>query len=80
MSTADATVRVHPDKYKKDFDAVVAFLSQYIVKKAPTPSSVGQNRPAKRQKICATCGTFKEKVEWKKYSRGEYDSMLMAQS
>ena len=28
LSTAVATVRVHPDKYEKDFDAVVAFLTK----------------------------------------------------
>ena len=47
MSPAVATVREHPDKYKKDFNAAVIFLSQYIDKRAPTPSvtvaSVGQN-------------------------------------
>ena len=47
LSTAVATIRAHPDKYDKDFDAVVAFLTQYIDKRAPTPSmkvaSVSQN-------------------------------------
>ena len=38
LSTAVTAVRVYPNKYKKDFDAVVAFLTQYINKKAPTPS------------------------------------------
>ena len=38
MSTAVTTVRAHPDKYKKDFDAVVAFHTQYIDKRAPKPS------------------------------------------
>ena len=51
LSTAVATIRVHPDKYKKDFNAVVNFLSQYIDKRAPTLSvnvaSVGQSRHAK---------------------------------
>ena len=28
LSTAVAAVRAHPDKYKKDFDAVVTLLSQ----------------------------------------------------
>ena len=37
LSTAVATVRAHPDKYKNNFDAVVAFLTQYIDKKAPSP-------------------------------------------
>ena len=53
LSTAVVTVRVHPDRYEKDFDAVVTFLTQYIDKKAPTPSvkfaSVTQTRSAKRQ-------------------------------
>ena len=34
LSTAVVAVRVHPDKYKEDFDAVVAFLIQYIDKRA----------------------------------------------
>ena len=38
LSTAVTTVRVHPDNLKKDFDAVVTFLTQYINKKAPIPS------------------------------------------
>ena len=83
MSTAVATVRAHPDKYKKDFDAVVAFLTQYIDKKAPTPSvkvaSVTQTRPAKRQKTSASPSTFRGKFELKKYSREEYDSISVAQ-
>ena len=83
MSTAVTIVRVHPDKYEKDFDTVVAFLTQYINKRAPTSSMkvafVGQNRPAKRQKTIGTHGTFNGKIELKKYSREEYDSMSMAQ-
>ena len=51
-----AAVRAHPDRYEKDFNAVVAFLSQYIDRKAPTPSvniaSINQYRPAKRHKQC----------------------------
>ena len=35
MSMVVITVKVHPDKYEKDFDAVVAFLTQYINKRAP---------------------------------------------
>ena len=61
LSTAVTTVRVHPDKYKKDFDAVVAFLTQYIDKRASTPSvkvaSVGHNKLAS-----ATCSIFKGKI------------------
>ena len=67
MSTAVATERVHPDKYKKIFDTVVAFLTQYIDKRALTLSvnfaSVGQTRPAKLQKTSTNHGTFKGKVE-----------------
>ena len=52
FSKAVTIVRVHPDKYKKDFNAVVTFLT--IDKKVPTPSvelaSVTQTRPAKQQK------------------------------
>ena len=76
MSTTVAAVRVHPDKYEKDFSKVVTFLSQYISQRAPTPSvkvaSVGQSRPAKWQKTSATCSPFKGKIELKKYSREEY--------
>ena len=38
MSTAVATVMAHPDKYEKDFNTVIAILTQYIDKRAPTPS------------------------------------------
>ena len=52
LFTAVATVRMHPDKYKKNVDKVVAFLTQYINTRAPTPSVkvalVAQTRPAKR--------------------------------
>ena len=83
MSTAVAAVRIHPEKYKKDFDAVVTFLTQFINKKAPTLSvkvaSVTQIRPAKRQKTSTSCGFFIGEIEFKKYSREEYDSMSVAQ-
>ena len=35
LSTKVATVRAHPDKYEKNFDAVVPILIQYIDKRAP---------------------------------------------
>ena len=70
-------------KHKKDFNAVNANLAQYTDKRVPTPSmkfaSVGQNRPAKWQKTSTTHGAFKGKVEFKKYSREEHDSMSTAQ-
>ena len=72
MSTAVATVRAHPDKYKKDFNAVVAFLTQYIDKRV-------QTRPSKQQNTKVNLGTFKRKIKLKKYSREEHNSMLMAQ-
>ena len=74
---------VHPDKYEKDFGSVVTFLTKYINKRALTPSvkvaSVGQKRPAKQQKTTTIHGTFKGKIELKKYSREEHDLMLMVQ-
>ena len=83
MSIAVTRVRAHPDKYEKDFNAVVAFLTQYIDKKAPTPSvkvaSVGHNRSAKWQRTSTIHGNFKRKIELKKYSWEEYGSMLTAQ-
>ena len=83
MSTPVTTIRVHPDKYEKDFDIVVIFLTQYIDKRSPTPSlkvaSVAKNRPAKQQKTNAGHGTFKGMIELKKYSREEYDSTSMTQ-
>ena len=83
MSKAVIAVRTHPDKYKKDFDAVVVFLTQYINKRAPILSvkiaSVGQVRPSKWQKTNTTHHTFKGKVELMKYYKEEYDSMSMAQ-
>ena len=78
-----STARVHSDKYKKDFNAVVALLTQYIDMSAPTPSvkvaSVTQTRSAKRQKASTSHSTFKEKIDLKKYSREEYNSMSVAQ-
>ena len=72
-STAVTAVRVHPDKYEKKFDGVVKYLSQCINKRELTPSvkvaSVGQSRHAKLQNNSTNCGTFKGKVELKKYSR-----------
>ena len=83
LSTAVAKVKVYPNKYEKDFDAAVTFLTQYIDKRGPTQrvkiAFVGQTRPAKQQKTSASHGTFKEKVESKKYSKEECDSMLKAQ-
>ena len=38
FSTAVDAVRVHPDKYEKDFNVVVTFLTQYIDKREPTLS------------------------------------------
>ena len=73
-------VRADPDKYEKDFDAVVAFLTQYIGKKATMPSVkvavVGQNRlPSGRRPVLPVA--LLKKVELKKYSREKYDSMSM---
>ena len=69
--------------YEKDFDAVVTFLSQHINKSAPTHSvkiaSVGQNSPVNPQRTSPTRGTFQGKIELKRYSKDEYDSMFMAQ-
>ena len=83
MSTAVATVKAHPDRYKKDFDAVVTFLSQHIDKKALTPNvkvaSITQIRPAKSQKTSKSCGTFKGKIELRKFLQEEYNSMSVAQ-
>ena len=83
MSTAVAAVRVHPDKYEKEFDTIVAVVTQYINKRAPTLSlkvaSVGQTRPAKWQKTSTRHGTFKGKIELKKHSKKEYDPMSSEQ-
>ena len=82
MSTVVATVMAHPDKYMKDFNIVVTFLSQYINKKAPKPSvkiaSVTQTRPAKRQKTSASHNILRGKIELKKYSQKEHYSMSAA--
>ena len=78
-----AAIRAHPDKYEKDFDAIVAYLSWYIDKQWPTLTikveSVAQARPTKKQKISSAYGTFKGKIELKKYAREEYGSMLTDQ-
>jgi len=73
LSTAVATVRVHPGKYEKDFNA----------ERAPTLSvkvaSGGGTRPAKWQKTNSSHGTFKGKIELKKYTKQKYDFMLTVQ-
>ena len=38
LFTAVATVKAHPDKYEKYFDAAITFLIQYIGKQGPTLS------------------------------------------
>ena len=52
LSTAVVTISAHSDKYEKDFDAVVAFLTQYNDKRAPTiivkVASVSHTRPIKQ--------------------------------
>ena len=82
LSTVVTTVRVHPDKYEKDFDAVVTFLSQYINNIAPKLSvkvaSAVQTRPAKQWMTNTSHSTFKEKIKLKKYCRDEYNSMFIA--
>ena len=81
-STAVATVRVHLDKYEKDFNAIVTFLTQYIDKRQFTTSakvaSVTQTTPAKQKKTSAVHGTLKGKIKLKKYSSEEYDLMSIA--
>ena len=81
MSTTVVTVWAHPDKYEKDFNAVAAILTRYIDKRAPTLSvkvtSVGQTRPDKWQMTSDSHGISKGKVEFKKHSSEEYDSVLM---
>ena len=83
LSTAVAAARANPDKYKKDFDSVFAFLNQNIDKRATTPSLkvafVTQTRPAKWQKTSTSHGTFKGMIELKKYSWEKYDWMSVIQ-
>ena len=66
LSTAVATVRVHPDKYEENFDAMVAFLGMYIHKRAPTPSVkiafVGQNIPAKWKRTALPMALLRERL------------------
>ena len=62
LSTAVAIVKAHPDRYEKDFDTLVTYLSQYVEKLRPIMSvnvvSVTQSRPAKRQKTSEAHGTL----------------------
>ena len=52
LSTAVAKERAHPDKYEKDFNTGVNFLTPYIDKRTSTPNvkiaSVHQTRPVKQ--------------------------------
>ena len=68
MSTAVLAVRAQLDKKEKDFDVRVAFLTQYINKRA-TKLSVkvaffGQMRPVQWQKTSTTHGTLKGRIEY----------------
>ena len=38
LPTAVTVVRAHPEKYEKEFNTVIAFLTQYIDKRTPTQS------------------------------------------
>ena len=73
MFTAVVTVRAQPDKYEMDFHAVVAFLTKYTDKSGPTLRKkfafIAQTQPMKWQKTSTVHGTFKGKIELKKYSR-----------
>ena len=44
MFTAVTVVRANPDKYEKDFNAIVAFLTQYIDKRAYANSYMSSGR------------------------------------
>ena len=83
LSTATAIVWVHPDKNEKNFDAVVIYLSQHFDKRGPTPCikivSIAQTWPIIKQKTSTASGTIKRKIELKKDSREEYDSMSIEQ-
>ena len=74
---------VCPDKYEKNFNAVVTFLTQYIEEREPSPSLkvalIAQTRPAEQHKTSIVHCTFRKKVESKKCSKEEYDSMSTAQ-
>ena len=70
LSTAVAAARVHPNKHEKNFDAVVAFLTQYINKRGPTPSvslplSLRPDLPSGR-KMALDMALSKEKGKLKK--------------
>ena len=71
------------DVNKKDFDAVVAYLSRYIKKHGPLTSVkeayIAQCKLVKRQESSKTFSTFKGRFELKKYSMEEFQLMLAAQ-
>ena len=54
LFTMFATVMAHPVNNERNFDAVIAYLSQFIKKQGPTLSimvaSITQTRPKKRLK------------------------------
>ena len=67
MSTVVVTLKASPDKYKKDFDMAVTYLSQYTRKKGKNTdskvSSIAQWRPMIKHKISEAHDTFKEMIE-----------------
>ena len=52
MPTTVITVNAHPDRYEKNFDTVVVYLSQYLKKQGPSLSvkvvSTTKVKPTKR--------------------------------
>ena len=66
-STEGITVKAHPDRYEKEIDAVVAYLSQYVKKWQPTMSvevsSIAQGWPNKIQKNSETFSTIRGRSE-----------------
>ena len=69
LSTAVAAVWAHPDKYEKDFHAVIAFLTQCMDKRAPIWSmkdaSVSQTRPGKGRRPALPMALSKEILSWR---------------
>ena len=66
MSTAVAAVSAHLDKYQKYFDTVAPFLTQFIDKRAPTPSvkvaSAGQKDLPSSRRLLLPLALLKERL------------------
>ena len=78
MEAAVNVVHAQPEKYCMDFDAVVSYLGQMVMKKSLIMPSV-QIAKTRSQPVRPKVVTFTGKVECKKYPKAVWNSMTRDQ-